>query len=200
MPSRIRVELVAPNDQWMLAIDDLSQMVTQTVRAAVDAANRVHGACEVCVVLSDDRELKMLNQEYRGIDKPTNVLSFPGEPLDEDEGVYEIGARPRVLGDIVIALETMQRESEAASIPLADHLAHILIHGVLHLCRFDHDNDEDAARMETLEAEVLGALGIANPYGPAPKKTPARKKSAKQKPGRNAAKKKPAKKRASAKR
>ncbi|MDA0653833.1 MAG: rRNA maturation RNase YbeY [Proteobacteria bacterium] len=204
MASRIRVELVAPNDQWMVAIDDLSQLVTRTVRAAVEAANRVHGACEVCVVLSDDRELKILNQEYRNIDKPTNVLSFPGEPLDEDEGAYEIGGRPRVLGDIVIAYETMVRESEAASIPLPDHLAHILIHGVLHLCRFDHEIDDDAAKMEALEAAVLRELGIADPYAPdrsAPTKKSAPKTSARKKPLRKkTAKKGPAKKPASTKR
>ena len=103
----------------------------------------------------------------------------------------EKGHRPMVLGDIVVAYETMEREASKVPIPLADHLMHILIHGVLHLCRFDHDNEQDAKQMETLESAILRELGVPDPYSPpsAPKRT-AKKKMAKR--TRGASRKQPA--------
>ena len=173
MPDHVRVDIVAPSDLWASAIEELPQLVTRTVTAAVKATARVFRSCEVCVVLSDDRELQLLNKDYRDLDKPTNVLSFPGEPLDNDEESYFVGSRPMVLGDIVVAYETMEREASKVPIPLADHLMHILIHGVLHLCRFDHENEQDAKQMEALESAILRELGIPDPYGrpSAPKRT-----------------------------
>ena len=173
MPEHVRVDIVAPSDLWASAIEELPQLVTRTVTAAVKATARVLRSCEVCVVLSDDRELQLLNKDYRDIDKPTNVLSFPGEPLDDDEESYSVGSRPMVLGDIVVAYETMEREASTVPMPLADHLMHILIHGVLHLCRFDHENEQDAEQMEALESAILLELGIPDPYSPpsAPKRT-----------------------------
>ena len=182
MPEGVRVDILAPSELWATAIEEMPKVVTTTVIAAVKATNRVHRSYEVCVVLSDNRELGILNKEYRGIDQPTNVLSFPGEPLDDDEGSYAIGERPMVLGDIVIAYETMAREASEAQKPLADHLTHILIHGVLHLCRFDHEDEKDAEQMEALEIAVLRELGVADPYAfpPAPRRGAKRKTKKKQ--------------------
>ena len=169
MADRIRVDVLAPAEQWIQAIDQLSQLVTKTVTTAVKATNRIYGACEVCVVLSDDKELCLLNKEHRGINSPTNVLSFPSDPIpDYEEESYKIGGRPLVLGDIVIAYETMLRESEEMSKSLADHLAHILIHGVLHLCQFDHNKDDEAKIMEGMEISILRELGVTNPYSSIP--------------------------------
>ena len=191
MPEHVRVDIVAPSDLWASAIEKLPQLVTRTVTTAVKATARVFRSCEVCVVLSNDRELQLLNKDYRDIDKPTNVLSFRGEPLDNEEESYSVGSRPMVLGDIVVAYETMEREASKVPIPLADHLMHILIHGVLHLCRFDHDNEQDAKQMETLESAILRELGVPDPYSPpsTPKRT-AKKTMAKR--TRGASRKQPA--------
>lgn len=166
MPNDVKVDVLAPAEQWIQAIEDISQLVTKTVEAAVKISQKINQNCEVCVVLSDDFELQVLNKEYRGIDSPTNVLSFPSDSIDKEdnESAYNFSGKPLMLGDIVIAYETMQKESLNSDTPLADHLAHILIHGVLHLCKFDHENDKDAQIMESMEIAILKELGVKNPY------------------------------------
>ena len=107
---------------------------------------------ELSVVLSDDAHVRVLNRDYRGKDAPTNVLSFP---MPEHTGL---------LGDVVLARETLAREARAQAKRFEDHLTHLLVHGVLHLLGFDHDNDADANAMEAREVAVLARLGIDNPY------------------------------------
>ena len=118
------------------------------------------------MILTDDRELRTLNKEHRGIDAPTNVLAFPGEPLDDDEGSYTVLERPRMLGDILAAFETTAREAGEAGKPLRAHLAHLVVHGALHLCGLDHEADADAAEMEATEGSVMRELGFRDPHGP----------------------------------
>jgi probable rRNA maturation factor len=105
---------------------------------------------EMAVVLADDKTIRGLNRDFRGIDKPTNVLSFPGE-------------KPH-LGDIVLAFDTVEREAKAQKKSVRHHALHLLVHGTLHLAGFDHANDKDAARMEGLEIKILAGLGVCNPY------------------------------------
>jgi probable rRNA maturation factor len=131
------------------------------------AARGEDGRFEAVLKLSDDAEVRALNRQFRGQDKPTNVLSFPsgddwpaGE--DEDDGA----ALP--LGDIIIALETVEREAAALDKPLRHHLAHLVVHGILHLFGFDHLEDEEAEEMEQLERQVLAQLGIPSPYEESP--------------------------------
>jgi probable rRNA maturation factor len=127
--------------------------------AAFEAAPARSALSEVSIVLTDDDEIRALNQTWRGKDAPTNVLSFPaGEPFGDIPG------EPRPLGDVILGGETVLAEAKAKGIPAADHASHLVVHGMLHLLGYDHDGDEDALRMETLETEVLGRLGIADPY------------------------------------
>ncbi len=113
------------------------------------------GRYEVSILLTDDREMRALNRTWRGKDAPTNVLSFPAS---------DDPSRPGLLGDVALAYETSQKEADAMGLALADHAAHLVVHGVLHLLGFDHEADQEAARMEALESQALAALGIKNPY------------------------------------
>jgi probable rRNA maturation factor len=101
--------------------------------------------------------LRALNLRWRGLDKPTNVLSFPAPPP---------GRRgdPTTLGDIALAYETLAREAEDLGVPLADHYRHLLAHGFLHLIGYDHETDAEAERMEALETRILRRLGVGDPY------------------------------------
>jgi probable rRNA maturation factor len=105
---------------------------------------------EVTILLADDKRLAALNRDFRGKDKPTNVLSFPGQG--------GLG------GDIAIAYGVTQTEARAAAKSFADHAIHLAVHGVLHLAGYDHERPKDAKLMEPLEVKILKRLGIADPY------------------------------------
>ncbi len=113
---------------------------------------------ELSIVFTDDARIGQLNAEWRGIPHPTNVLSFPAPALS---GPAQL-AKP--LGDIVLGFETMSKEAADAHLTLADHISHLLVHGLLHLIGYDHQEDAEAAAMELLETAVLAELGIADPY------------------------------------
>ena len=115
----------------------------------------------VSLCLCDDAKMRQLNQQHRQIDKPTNVLSFPAYDM---AGQHIDGDVPALLGDIVIAAETMTREAEDMRMPVADHLIHLFVHGMLHLFGHDHIDDELAETMETLEVKFLANIGVPNPY------------------------------------
>ena len=119
---------------------------------------------EVSIRLSDDEEVQRLNRDYRGKDKPTNILSFPMlDPADID-GTLGRDDMDLLLGDMALAFETTEREAAEKAIPLADHVTHLLVHGTLHLLGHDHQDDPTADAMEALETRILAGLGIANPY------------------------------------
>jgi len=117
---------------------------------------------EVSVLLTNDDAIAHLNASYRQKDKATNVLSFPVEELTPGE--YDDLPDEMMLGDIVLALETVQREAADEGKSLSAHLSHLLVHGTLHLLGYDHIDDIEAEEMESLEAEVLEGLGVKNPY------------------------------------
>jgi probable rRNA maturation factor len=116
---------------------------------------------ELGIALSDDATLRRLNRDYRGKDRPTNVLAFSAL---EGEAVPARPGAPVMLGDVALACETVEREAVEQGKPLGDHLCHLVVHGVLHLLGYDHETPEKAAEMETLERRVLAGLGIADPY------------------------------------
>lgn len=126
----------------------------------VDAAPLV----EVAVRLTDDAEVQTLNRDFRGKDKPTNVLSFPQVQHDLLEGLANSDDGEILLGDIVLARETCAREAEGKGISLPDHATHLIVHGTLHLVGYDHMDDASAGAMEALEVKALASLGLANPY------------------------------------
>jgi probable rRNA maturation factor len=154
-------QVVVECQTWHAAVTDPVGIVREAVAAALqEAAEAAPDRAEVSVLLADDDWLRTLNRTWRNQDKPTNVLSFPAmEP-----GEVAHGSRPVLLGDIAIALETVLREAGAEGKAPAAHLAHLVVHGTLHLLGHDHETDGEAALMEGTEALALARLGIADPY------------------------------------
>ena len=157
--SPLEIEIVRHSELWD-SIEVSGDTLSRAALAAFAASSAAPDApCEVTLVLTDDDEMRELNRTWRGKDSSTNVLSFPvGEPVGEAHG------EPSPLGDIVLAGEAVIEEAKVKGIPAADHAAHLVVHGMLHLLGFDHERDADAERMESLETKVLAGLGIADPY------------------------------------
>jgi probable rRNA maturation factor len=140
---------------------DAEAVIQRAIAAAAETVDADVADAELAVMLTDDSGIRTLNSNWRGVDKPTNVLSFPA--LQPDGGRREDDA-PRMLGDIAIAYQTMRREADEEQKPFDHHLSHLAVHGFLHLIGYDHETDDDAEAMETLEQEILAQLGIADPY------------------------------------
>ncbi len=154
------IDVAVEDDRWDKAVSDLESLVIRAVEAGLALApDRPEGAVEVSVLLADDATVQDLNRTWRGKDKPTNVLSFPAAPQPRHAG------SDTPLGDVVLAYETMVRESAEQDKPLQNHLAHLLVHGTLHLVGQDHELGEaEAEAMEALEIAALATLGIPDPY------------------------------------
>jgi probable rRNA maturation factor len=119
---------------------------------------RPAGPCELSLVFSGDAAVKALNGRWRGKDKTTNVLSFPSFPIAPGDKL------PPLLGDVILAYETVEREAREERKPLGNHISHLILHGLLHLLGYDHETDADAEAMEALEREILAKLAIPDPY------------------------------------
>jgi probable rRNA maturation factor len=135
---------------------DAEATVRRALTEAAIAIGRDFKDGALAVLLTDDASVRRLNAQWRHIEKPTNVLSFPAAP--DQQGPVKL------LGDIAIAYETTGREAAEESKPFADHLAHLAVHGFLHLLGYDHDTDAAAAQMEELERVILARLGVPDPY------------------------------------
>ena len=144
------VEIMVKSPLW-----SAEPRAEETVRAAVAAAAAMLSTApgEVSIVLTDDSDMQELNRHWRGVDKPTNVLSFPAP-----QGA---GA---MLGDIVIAYETLKRECDDEGRQFLHHLAHLTVHGFLHLVGYDHETDADADAMEALESKIMARMNMPDPY------------------------------------
>lgn len=153
---------VLPATEVLIAADgwrseaDAEAIVHRAIAAAAAAVDADTAGAELAVMLTDDAGIRALNRNWRGIDKPTNVLSFPAAPA--------AGDAPRMLGDIAIAYETTRAEAAAERKPLGHHLGHLAVHGFLHLIGYDHETDDEAEAMESLERAILARLGIPDPY------------------------------------
>lgn len=164
-PSTVAVTI--DRTAWQAVVADPEQLcraaVAATLRRAAPAAWLA--AAEVSVLLCDDAAMRRLNASYRQQDRATNVLSFPTLELDPDQAPSAPPrAQPVLLGDLVLAAETVRREAAAQRKPPHDHLSHLIVHGCLHLLGHDHQDDAGARRMERLERLVLAELGVADPY------------------------------------
>jgi probable rRNA maturation factor len=140
---------------------DAEAVIHRAIATAAEIANADHGEAELAVMLTDDDGIRTLNSNWRGIDKPTNVLSFPALQPTGPSGPDDA---PRMLGDIAIAYQTTRKEADDEQKPFEHHLSHLAVHGYLHLIGYDHENDADAEIMESLETEILAQLGIPDPY------------------------------------
>jgi probable rRNA maturation factor len=155
---------------WEAVVADVEQRIETAARTAFDAAERpavLDGApAEMSLVLADDALVRTLNRDYRDKDKPTNVLSFAllDDLDDTDDDLARDEGMPILIGDVILAFETVQREAREQGKSVGDHLTHLVIHGVLHLLGYDHLSDPDADRMERLETSILARMGIADPY------------------------------------
>jgi len=165
-PSTVFVTIDAP--VWHAVVDDPEQLCCEAIAATLRrAAPGAWLTAEVSVLLCDDARMRALNAGYRGQDRATNVLSFPALELDP---ARLPPAPPPLLGDIVLAAETVAAEAARDGRRPADHLRHLVVHGCLHLLGHDHQEDAGAARMEALESLILRALGVADPH---PEEAPA---------------------------
>jgi len=163
------VDTVIEDARWdEIGLEDLSQ---RSIRAALVHLEFDPDGFEICVLGCNDERIAELNSEFRKKTTATNVLSWPsqergaqvpgGFPSRPEPGVP---GQPLELGDIAIAFETCLKEADAAGKTPVDHVTHLIVHGLLHLLGYDHIDDKDAALMEHQETEILGKLGVADPY------------------------------------
>ena len=136
----------------------LSTLARKAVTAAIAELGLTGQGSELSILFTDDDAIQQLNAEWRGKDKPTNVLSFPAFPMKIGNPV------PPMLGDIVMARETIEREARLDGKQVEHHISHLVVHGVLHLLGYDHEDDSEAELMESTERRILARLAIADPY------------------------------------
>lgn len=158
------IDVSVQDPAWESAFSDIETIVHDVTMLAIDVGklpDDIKGRdVEVSIVLANDDLVQVLNREYRGKDKPTNVLSFAS--LDADDPLPPEG--PVHLGDLILAYETLEREAQEQNKSLKDHFTHLLVHGTLHLLGYDHIEEDEATMMETTEIRILERLNIQNPY------------------------------------
>ncbi|MDE3174896.1 MAG: rRNA maturation RNase YbeY [Pseudomonadota bacterium] len=152
-----RIEFVETEPRWRRALPARKLAREAVAAAAQESGLKCARGAEMTIHLVDDARIRELNKTWRGKDAPTNVLSFPAAPAARV-------ARAKLLGDVFVALQTLEREAADEGKPLADHYRHLALHGFLHLIGFDHETPVEAEAMEALETRALARLGIADPY------------------------------------
>lgn len=155
----IVVDVTIEDRRWREAVPEAEVLCRRAAAAAFSAVDLGGRSVEISVLLTDDETMRRLNREHRGKDQATNVLSFAGEPLSGPPR-----GETTLLGDIVLARQTVVAEAATAGIPTSAHVAHMIVHGMLHLLGYDHRQDDEAATMEAIEVRILAGLGVADPY------------------------------------
>ncbi|WP_293962792.1 rRNA maturation RNase YbeY [Sneathiella sp.] len=175
LPFSLDLAISFQDDSWRNLVPAIEQKAEVVVQCALESICGkmnlslldcdIMPVVEISLLFSDDAQVRELNRDYRGKDQPTNVLSFPDTPLDQIELANATKmSEPLLLGDIVLAHETMVREAKAQNKDIWSHTAHLIAHGVLHLAGFDHMEENEAEEMENLEIMILESLHISNPY------------------------------------
>ncbi|MDF2366993.1 rRNA maturation RNase YbeY [Sneathiella sp.] len=175
LPFTIDLAISINDDAWRKNVSDIDSLTTEAIQTTLGAVSKEFNlapladaqkpAVEISLVFTDDAEVQILNRDHRNKDAPTNVLSFPNTPLDQTELADAMWMKePLMLGDVVMARETLIREAAEQNKSIRDHLTHLLVHGVLHLAGFDHMEENEAEKMENLEIMILQSLHISSPY------------------------------------
>jgi probable rRNA maturation factor len=176
--SVLKIDVLVASDRWKKSKKAAAKTNTASAKAIVRravtraaTAVRSTSSGELAIVLTDDSSIRLLNRDWRGVDAATNVLSFPtknGNGNKNASGNKTANGKNTAehLGDIVLAFETIAREARDEGKPFAHHLAHLAVHGFLHLVGYDHERDKDAQIMEDAERDILRQLAIPDPYGP----------------------------------
>ena len=154
MTPELSVEINLEAGDWPQTFQPLAETVLGA--ALENSGFAIDGPCEISVLLTDNRSQQALNREWRGKDKPTNVLSFPA--LEADDPIEGL------LGDISLAYETLVAEADDLEKPFEHHFAHLLVHGMLHVLGYDHETEDEALAMEARETDIMGLLGYPDPY------------------------------------
>jgi probable rRNA maturation factor len=164
----LEIAVVARDPLWREAeprFEDLARRAAEAVFGHDAPCRGLDGRVEASIVLADDALVRGLNRTYRRQDHPTNVLSF------SNDGQLDGANGPRLLGDVILARETVLREARDQGKTVGAHMSHLVVHGLLHLLGFDHEEATQAEAMEALEVAILARLGIGNPYSDIPLKT-----------------------------
>ena len=159
------IDVVIEDARWKIL--DLKQIANQAFFETLFLLDLHHKSFSCCVLACDNKQIRQLNNKFRGKNFPTNVLSFPASVEN-----YEVKSNstpteainPHELGDIAIAFEICKKEATISKVKFEHHVYHLIIHSVLHLLGFDHEEEENAAKMEKIEVQVLAKLGISDPY------------------------------------
>lgn len=155
----LEIDVLVRCPRWTEALPRAAALSRRAARAAYGAERKRVRCAEAAVVLADDAFIRPLNRNYRRQDEATNVLAFPAADV-----AGAPAAMPAMLGDVVVAFETAAREAAAEGKTLADHLSHLVVHGMLHLLGHDHQTAAAAKAMERREIDILAGLGVADPY------------------------------------
>lgn len=173
------VDLAVEDPSWLAELPELERLAGTAARLAFEAAGLDPAGRSVSILACDDARIARLNRDFRGVERPTNVLSWPAyelapvrpgglppAPPEPGGGLARepAGGAPQSLGDVAIALQTARREAAELGIPLKDHAIHLILHACLHLFGFDHEREEDAETMEGLESRALARIGVPDPY------------------------------------
>ena len=161
MKNTVAVKIV--DNRWFKELPAIEELCAVVVSGTLANVPQIASLIEVSVLLTQNKAVKQLNRHYRGLNTATNVLSFPllEGPLSDVDADTRI---PLILGDVVLAFETVRSEANSQHKRFADHVSHLLVHGILHLLGYEHIDPNEAETMEQLEETVLEGLGIRNPY------------------------------------